>query len=69
MHQDELLGESKIGQHILKLRKEKETLLDAVWLAMSLKQIRELWSKLTELLNDEPSSLERETLAIVTRQT
>ncbi len=68
VYQDELLGESEIGQHILKLRKEKETLLDAVWLATSLKQIWELWSKLTELLNDEATPLERETLAIVTRE-
>ncbi|MCA9067394.1 MAG: hypothetical protein KDA84_00625 [Planctomycetaceae bacterium] len=68
VHQDELLGASEIGQHILELRKEEETVLDAVCLATSLKQIRELWSKLTELLNDEPTPLERETLAIVTRE-
>lgn len=68
VHQDELLGESEIGQYILELRKEKENLWDAVWLATSLMQIQELWSKLTELLNVEPTPLEREALAIVTRR-
>ena len=36
---------------------ERENLLDTVWLATSGKQIKELWTKVAELLGDQPSPL------------
>lgn len=53
VHQGELLAESEIGQHILKLRKGKETLVDFLWLATAPMQIQDLWSKVALLLNEE----------------
>ncbi len=64
VHEDELLAEHEIGRRILQLRAEKDRLLDTVWLACSPAQIRQLWSKVSTLLGDEPTELERETLAI-----
>ena len=64
VHEDELLAESELGQQVLKLRSEKESLLDTVWLACSAKQIKELWSKVAELLGDKQTQLQREALAI-----
>ena len=65
VHEDELLAESEIGQRILKLREEKDNLLDTVWLATSPKQIKELWSKVADLLGDDQTQLQRDALAIV----
>ena len=65
IHEDELLVENEIGQRILKLREEKDNLLDTVWLATSPKQIKELWSKVAELLDDDQTQLQRDALAIV----
>ncbi len=64
VHEDELLVESELGQLVLKLRQEKEYLLDTVWLACSAKQIKELWGKVAELLNDEQTQLQRAALTI-----
>ena len=64
VHEDELLAESEFGHQVLKLRQEKESLLDTVWLACSAKQIKELWGKVAELLGDEQTQLQREVLAI-----
>ena len=64
IHEDELLAEGELGQQVLKLRQEKEDLLDTVWLAASTKQIKELWSKVAELLDDEQTQLQRDALAI-----
>jgi hypothetical protein len=64
VHEDELLAESELGQEVLRLRQEKESLLDTVWLACSAKQIKELWSKVAELLDDEQTQLQRDALAI-----
>jgi hypothetical protein len=64
VHEEELLAESPIGQQILRLRREKEELLDTVWLATSSKQIKELWQKVAELLGDESSPLQAAALAI-----
>jgi len=63
-HEDELLAASELGQRILKLRQEKENLLDTVWLATSPKQIKELWSKVAELLGERQTQLEKEAMAI-----
>ena len=59
-----LLLESETGRRIVELRREKDNLLDTVWLASSPVQIKELWSKVATLLQDEPTSLERDALAI-----
>ncbi len=64
IHEEELLGESELGQQVLKLRHEQEELLDVVWLASSGKQIRDLWAKVAELLGDEQTQLQRDALAI-----
>jgi len=62
--EDELLAESERGRRILQLRLERENLLDVVWLATSPKQLKTLWSKVAELLGDEPTALVRDALAI-----
>ena len=62
IHEDELLAECGIGRRILALRKERESLLDCVWLASSPIQVRELWAKLSELLGDEQTQLHRDAL-------
>jgi len=64
VHEDELLAEHERGQEIVRLRQEKEDLLDTVWLATSGAQIKELWSKVAELLGDPQTQLQREALAI-----
>ncbi len=64
IHEDELLAEHELGRRILQLRAEKDRLLDTVWLACSPAQIRQLWSKVSTLLGDQPTDLEREALAI-----
>ena len=64
VHEEQLLGEQDRGRRILGLRAEKDRLLDTVWLATSPAQIRTLWSKVSELLGEQPTALEREALAI-----
>ena len=64
IHEDELLAECEVGRRILMLRREKESLLDCVWLASSPIQVRELWSKVSELLGDEQTQLHRDALKI-----
>jgi len=64
IHEEQLLGEQERGRRILGLRAEKDNLLDTVWLSSSPTQIKQLWSKVSELLGDEPTHLEREALAI-----
>ena len=64
VHEEELLAESPRGQSILRLREEKENLLDVVWLATSGSELRTLWSKVTALLGDPQTQLERDALAI-----
>jgi hypothetical protein len=63
-HQQQLLGDDPIGREIPRLEAERDQLLDVVWLATSPVQIKLLWSKVGELLGDEPTRLEREALAI-----
>jgi hypothetical protein len=64
VHEDELLAEHELGQRFLRLRTEKENVLDVVWLATSSSQVRDLWTKVGKLLGEEPSELEREALSI-----
>ena len=64
VHEDELYAQDPVGQKILDLRGEKEELLDTVWLASSPKQIKDLWTKVAELLGDEQTRLQKDALAI-----
>jgi hypothetical protein len=64
VHERELLAASPLGQKILRLEREKDELLDTVWLATSPTQIKELWSRFSELLNWEPPTLQQQALAI-----
>ena len=63
-HQEELLAGDPVGREIAHLEAEKDGLLDTVWLAVSPAQIKQLWSRVGELLGDETTRLEREALAI-----
>jgi hypothetical protein len=60
----ELLAENEQGQRILQLQNEQEELLDTVWLATSSVQIKELWNRVTRLLNQPPTNLQQEALDI-----
>ena len=63
-HQEQMLADDPIGREIARLESEKDSLLDTIWLATSPTQIRQLWTKIGELLGDEPTTLERDALAI-----
>jgi hypothetical protein len=63
-HTEQLLADDPVGREIARLEAERDGLLDTVWLATSPSQIRTLWSKVAEMLGDEPTPLEREALAI-----
>jgi hypothetical protein len=64
VHEDELLADNELGREVLRLRAEREGLLDAIWLATSPAQVRVFWRKVAELLGDEPTRLETEALSI-----
>jgi hypothetical protein len=64
VHEDELLAGHELGRQVLKLRAERENLLDVIWLATSPGQVRQLWTRVAELLGEEPTHLEREALSI-----
>jgi len=64
VHEEELLAGHETGRQVLRLRAERENLLDVIWLATSPTQVRQLWTKVAELLGDEPTQLEREALSI-----
>jgi hypothetical protein len=63
-HQEQLLAEDPVGREVARLRAEKEDLLDTVWLACSTAQVRALWTKVGELVGEEPTALQREALAL-----
>jgi hypothetical protein len=62
--EDELLAAHEIGSQIVKLRQEKENLLDTIWLATSPSQLKTLWTKVAELIQDEMTPLQQEAIAI-----
>jgi len=64
VHENEVFAESPRGREVLSLRLEKENLLDTVWLAISPKQIKDLWQKIDDLLGGEQTALQKEALAI-----
>jgi hypothetical protein len=63
-HQTELLAADPIGSEVARLRDERDQLLDVVWLASSSREMRQLWMKVSALLGEEPTQLERDALAI-----
>jgi hypothetical protein len=63
-HEEELLAGHELGRRVLRLRAEREDLLDSIWLATSPAQVRLFWQEVGELLGDEPTDLERAALAI-----
>lgn len=64
VHEESLLREHDLGRQIVQLRLERENLLDTVFLATSPIQIRSLWEKVSDLLGDELSQLQREAMKI-----
>jgi hypothetical protein len=64
LHEEELLSGHDLGQQVLRLRAERDNLLDVIWLATSPLQVRQLWTKVSELLGEDPTPLEREALSI-----
>ncbi|MBM3970435.1 MAG: hypothetical protein FJ302_11310 [Planctomycetes bacterium] len=64
VHEDELMREHELGRQIVQLRLERENLLDTVFLATSPIQVRVLWEKVSDLLGDELSQLQRAALQI-----
>jgi hypothetical protein len=64
LHEEEILAGNELGRQVLRLRAEREDLLDAIWLATSPSQIRAFWQKVAELLGEEPTRLERDALSI-----
>ena len=64
LHEEELLVGHELGRQVLRLRVEREDLLDVIWLATSPTQVRQLGQKVAELLGEEPTRLEREALSI-----
>ncbi len=64
VHEKEILAGSELGQKILHLQREKDELLDTVWLATSSSQIKQLWSGFAELLSWEPPALQKQALTI-----
>jgi hypothetical protein len=64
VHEEELLAEDPGGRDLLRLRREKDNLLDTVWLATSGHEIRALWQQVGELLGDEPTPLQHQALAL-----
>lgn len=64
VHERELLEQTTLGQNILHLQREKEELLDTVWLATSPTQVKQLWSRFAEVLNWEPPELQQQALSI-----
>ncbi len=64
VHEQEILEGTELGRQVLALGREKEELLDTVWLATSGKQIKQLWQKVAELLDQRPTPLQQEALQI-----
>jgi hypothetical protein len=64
VHEEELLAGHELGRQMIRLRAERENLLDVIWLATSPTQVRQLWRKVTELLGEVPTRLERDALSI-----
>lgn len=64
MYRHSILGKTEIGRQVLELEREKEELLDTVWLATSGTQIKLLWQKVAEILQQQPTPLQQEAIVI-----
>ena len=64
VHEQELLAADPLGRQVLGLEQEKEELLDTIWLATSGVQIKELWSRVSEMLQQPPTALQAEALKL-----
>lgn len=64
LHEKELLGADELGCKVLALRREKEELLDTVWLATSGQQIKQLWQKVADVLRQPPTEFQKEALEL-----
>ena len=62
--EEKLLGAHEIGSQIVTLCQEKENLLDTIWLATSPSQLKTLWTKVAELIQDGMTPLQQEAIAI-----
>jgi hypothetical protein len=62
VNEEELLARDPLGREILRLRQEKDNLLDTVWLATSPAELKQLWAKVTELLGDDQTQLQKDAL-------
>jgi hypothetical protein len=60
----DILAETDLGKQVLSLRREKDNLLDTVWLATSCGQIKELWREVNALLELSPTTLEEKAICI-----
>lgn len=61
---EQLIGTVAEGAKVAELLRERENLLDTVWLATSPAQVKELWQKLGTVLGDEETALQKEALSI-----
>lgn len=64
IHEQELLAAEERGQHLLRLRRARDNLQEAVWLASSPTGLRQLWAKVLQLLGEEPTTLQRPALTL-----
>jgi hypothetical protein len=62
--EERLLGDSDLGIELRRLREERESLLDTVWLATSSKQIRDLWCRVSEVLGETPTRMQEQLLSV-----
>ena len=64
VHEQELLAADPLGRKIQDLQREQEDLLDTVWLATSPVQIKQLWGRVAEILNQQPTALQTHALSL-----
>ncbi|MCC7336557.1 MAG: hypothetical protein IT422_15815 [Pirellulaceae bacterium] len=62
--EERLLADGGPGSELLRLREERESLLDTVWLATSSKQIRDLWCRVGEVLGEAPTKIQEQLLSV-----
>jgi hypothetical protein len=60
----EILQESEFGRKILRLEREREELIDTIWLATSTIQLRSLWKDFSAILEEEPTELQKQALDV-----
>ncbi len=64
VHEKELLAADPLGRKILELQVEQEDLLDTVWLAASPVQVKQLWTRVAEILHEQPTALQKHALSL-----